>query len=119
MGVVTKYFNPDVLYRLACFYYDRDTIDIMGEKNGKPLNMAEFLDWAEAEDPMVITPADYVMPGRVTLMLRGLANAFLIKLNMVDYFKKYGEDTVKALDPAYYEKVQQKCQNARTLVVQK
>jgi len=77
--------------------------------------MSEFLDWAEAQDPMVFTPPDYVMPGRVTLMLRGLANAFFIKLNMVDYFKHYGHQTVQQLDPEYYVKMQEKYKKARTL----
>eukprot|EP01046_Picozoa_sp_COSAG06_P011648 COSAG06_NODE_668_length_13234_cov_75.848268_6_plen_103_part_00 len=40
--------GQDVQYRIAAFWSDRDTRDITGGRN-----IAEFMDWAEAEDPVV------------------------------------------------------------------
>jgi len=48
LGCRSKYNNPNVQYRIAAFWSDRDTRDITGGRN-----IAEFMDWAEAEDPVV------------------------------------------------------------------
>lgn len=48
LGCRSKFNNPSVQYRIAAFWSDRDTRDITGGRN-----IAEFMDWAEAEDPVV------------------------------------------------------------------
>lgn len=57
----------DVTYRLAAFWLDRDTEDVTG-----PRNLQQFLDWCEAEDPIVTTADDIVMASRVSVLLRGM-----------------------------------------------
>jgi predicted unusual protein kinase regulating ubiquinone biosynthesis (AarF/ABC1/UbiB family) len=43
IGMVTRDQNPDVCYRISCFYNDRDTDDIM-----RGLNIQELVDECEA-----------------------------------------------------------------------
>lgn len=71
MGGRTKYSNEDIIYRLNCFYFDRNTYDIC-----QGMNIATFLDYCEEKDPMVQAPLKFVMAARVGIMLRGLGNAF-------------------------------------------
>ena len=86
MGNVAKYGKQDVGYRLTCFYHDRQTQDVL-----QGLNIQEFIDWCEAEDPLEFVAPDYVMPARVSLMMRGLANAFGITMHTTDYWRPFAE----------------------------
>lgn len=43
----------EILHRLACFWYDRDTDDVTGGRN-----IQTFMDWAQAEDPMDEAPKE-------------------------------------------------------------
>ena len=47
------------------------TRDITGGRN-----IAEFMEWAEEQDPVEIVNQDIVMACRVNVMMRGMANAF-------------------------------------------
>lgn len=46
--VKTKYGKHDIAYLLSAFYNDRNTEDVMGDRN-----IATFIDYLEAQDPMV------------------------------------------------------------------
>lgn len=61
---------------------DRDTDDVTGD-----MNVQEFMDWAQAEDPMENVNEDTVMPGRVSLLMRGIANAFGMRLRTAPDWK--------------------------------
>ncbi len=82
MGLVTKHKREDVIYRLLCFFHDRDTDDVTGGRN-----IQAFMDWANAEDPILELDDNYVMVGRVALLLRGLGNAFNLKLRVSQYVR--------------------------------
>ena len=73
LGSKTKYGRADIGYRLIALWFDRNTADVLG-----PYNIQQFLDYCEAEDPSVQTPEETVMAGRVSVMLRGLGNAFAV-----------------------------------------
>lgn len=77
LGTKTKYRKEDIGYLMSCFYNDRDTDDVT---NG--LSIASFIDYLEAQDPMVQVPEDYIMACRVSIMLRGLGKAFGLRLRM-------------------------------------
>lgn len=77
MGTRTKFHREDIAYSMSVFYNDRDTEDICGKRN-----IASFIDWMEAEDPMVELPEAYIFCARVSLMLRGMGNAFGVKLRI-------------------------------------
>eukprot|EP01127_Copromyxa_protea_P023278 TRINITY_DN8681_c0_g1_i1.p1 TRINITY_DN8681_c0_g1~~TRINITY_DN8681_c0_g1_i1.p1 ORF type:complete len:554 (-),score=122.57 TRINITY_DN8681_c0_g1_i1:70-1731(-) len=86
IGAKGKYGKKDVAYRLATFWYDRNTKDILGD-----MNIAEFLDWAQAEDPVEKVHPEFVMVSRVSVLLRGMGNAFGLQLRTTDFWRVYAE----------------------------
>jgi len=95
-GGQSKYNDPDVSYRLATFWNDRDTLDVtMG------LNLQEFIDAMEAKDPVIKAPTDMVMIARVSMLLRGVANAFNVRLKVATQWREYAEEVLRETDPEY------------------
>ena len=88
LGTKTKHRRADTAYRAACFWSDRDTPDVLGNHN-----IATFIDSLEAEDPMIQLPEAYIMASRVSVMLRGMGNAFGLKLRV----SKLWEDEARKL----------------------
>ena len=70
-GVRTKKMDPEIGYLFSAFYNDRDTEDVC-----QGMNIASFIDFLEAKDPMVQLPEAYIFASRVNLMLRGMGKAF-------------------------------------------
>ncbi len=66
LGTRTKKSRADIAYRMACFYNDRYTNDVM-----QGHNLATFMDHCESEDPMIQLAADYLFAMRASMMLRG------------------------------------------------
>jgi aarF domain-containing kinase len=91
LGCKSKYMRKDICYRIAAFWSDRDTADITGGRN-----IAEFMDWAEAEDPVVSVAQDIVMACRVNVMMRGMANAFNLRLRMAPVWRPHAEALLAA-----------------------
>jgi aarF domain-containing kinase len=86
IGVKTKYSNSDILYRFAAFWNDRDTEDVtMG------LNIQLFMEYLERTDPIVKVNEKFIMCGRISILLRGMGNAFGIRLRTSDYWRPYAE----------------------------
>ncbi|CAL6295663.1 unnamed protein product [Bathycoccus prasinos] len=83
-GGKTKKRDVDTAYKLATFWNDRDTPDIT-----EGLNLQEFIDEMERRDPMIDTPRQMVMISRVSVLLRGMGNAFDMRLR----FPKLGGNT--------------------------
>jgi len=75
LGIRTKHMNPEILYKAAAFWYDRDTPDVTGE-----MNVHHFTEWMHEQDPVENLPDTVIMPGRVSVMLRGMGAAMGIKL---------------------------------------
>lgn len=87
--------DPDVMYRLACFWNDRNTVDVT---NG--LNLQEFQDWAEAEDPQVFVPNWPVMASRVNVLIRGMGNAFGLQMTVADLWAPIARELLAKEGPA-------------------
>lgn len=96
MGAQTKYKDKDVAYRLCCFWADRDTDDIL---NG--MNIADFLDDCEAKDPMISIPPDYLVAQRVSVLLRGMGNAFGLKVRTTDCWAQQAAEFLRKNDIEY------------------
>ena len=79
------------------FWNDRDTPDVTGG-----LNLQEFLDEMEYRDPVVKAPTDMVMIARVSMLLRGMANAFNVRLRVAEAWRESAESLLRETDPAYY-----------------
>ena len=85
----SKYRDPNVAYLLSAFYNDRDTDDVLQGKN-----IAEFVDWLEAKDPIRSIPEQFVMACRVSLLLRGLGKAFGMQFRMSEMWKSQAKTIV-------------------------
>ncbi|TFJ83480.1 hypothetical protein NSK_005218 [Nannochloropsis salina CCMP1776] len=68
MGFRTRYDRPETIYRYASVIWDRDDKEHLEGKN-----IQEYLEELQEEDPVEHMPQDFVMAGRVALLLRGLA----------------------------------------------
>jgi len=90
MGMKGKAEKDEITYRLACFWNDRQSKDILEE-----MNIPQFLDWAQAQDPVLTINDEYVLVGRVAVLLRGMGNAFGLELKTSHYWKPYGERLLK------------------------
>ncbi|KAA8491808.1 Uncharacterized protein FVE85_8290 [Porphyridium purpureum] len=86
MGIKTKHMNPDIIYLMMCFQHDRDSDDVMGGRN-----IHKFMQWMDEVDPVVKMPDSFVMAGRVSILLRGMANAFRISLRTSTYWEPFAE----------------------------
>jgi aarF domain-containing kinase len=75
MGVRTAKMDPRILYKMAAFWYDRDTPDVT-----EGMNVHSFTEWLHQQDPVTFLPDEYVMIGRVSVLLRGMGAAFGVKL---------------------------------------
>mgnify|MGYP001810258289 CR=1 FL=1 len=77
MGTITKNMRGEIAYLSNSFYHDRDTPDVIGK-----YNIATFVDWLQAEDPMIRLAEDYLFAARVSIMIRGMAKAFGLRIRM-------------------------------------
>jgi len=59
------------------------------------MNIPQFLDWVQYEDPVVSINDEYVLVARVALLLRGMGNAFGLQLRTSFYWKPYAEKLLK------------------------
>jgi aarF domain-containing kinase len=96
-GGKTRKRDINTAYKLATFWNDRDTPDIT-----EGLNLQEFIDEMERRDPMIDTPRQMVMISRVSVLLRGMGNAFDIRLRVSEAWRKHAVSLLKRTDPEYY-----------------
>ncbi|KAI0566184.1 hypothetical protein FGB62_11g213 [Gracilaria domingensis] len=91
VGFRTKSMDGDIIYRTAAFFNCRDSEDVtLG------MNVSTFMEWLEQSDPVEKINDEFVMAGRVSVLLRGMANAFGLKLRVTDYWKTEAEKFLKA-----------------------
>lgn len=90
-GTKTKRQDPEIGYVMSAFYNDRNTKDIT-----QGMNIATFIDYMEASDPMINVPDNIIMASRMSLMLRGMGNAFGLQLKMSQMWKDEAEALLKS-----------------------
>ena len=81
-GMKTKYFKRDIAYLHSAFWNDRDTDDVTGGRN-----IQTFMDWIEEMDPVVLLADEYLFAGRLSILLRGMGNAFGLQLRMSELWE--------------------------------
>lgn len=96
IGFRTKNMNHDVIWRAATFWNDRDTKDITQGKN-----VHQFMEWLEEVDPPVKVNDEFVLVARVSVLMRGMANAFGLRLRVTDYWHKDAADFLESLGIDY------------------
>lgn len=91
IGFRTRCMNEDVIYRTAVFWNDRDTEDItMG------MDIHHFIEFLNDTDPAVKVNDEFIMCGRVSVLLRGVANAFGLQVRVTDYWKEEASAFLKS-----------------------
>lgn len=91
IGFKTKYMNEDIIYKHAVFFNCRDTEDVLEGRN-----VSEFMDYIEKVDPVEKINDEFVMVGRVSVLMRGMAYAFGMQLRVSEYWKDCAQDFLKS-----------------------
>merc|ERR1711988_1073150 len=92
MGLKTKHMDSDVIYRMAAFWNDRDTEDVT---NGQ--NIQLFMEELERLDPVIEISDAYVMAGRVSFLLRGMANAFNLQMRTAEHWYPFAKQVISEI----------------------
>lgn len=91
IGAKTKYNNEEIGYLFSAFWNDRNSDDVC-----KGMNIKSFIDWLEDKDPMVQQPEAFIMAGRMSVLLRGIGNAFGMKIRMSKLWEEQAIDFLRA-----------------------
>jgi aarF domain-containing kinase len=96
MGFKTKNMNRDIIWRLTAFWNDRDDDSVTGGRN-----VQTFMDWAEETDPMDQPVDAFIMAARVSVMMRGMGNAFGIRMRTAPMWVHTAEELLRdnMIDP--------------------
>eukprot|EP00386_Alphamonas_edax_P015999 GDKI01048918.1.p1 GENE.GDKI01048918.1~~GDKI01048918.1.p1 ORF type:complete len:241 (+),score=51.55 GDKI01048918.1:111-725(+) len=70
IGLKSKHTDWDTLRRRAVLLFDADTKEMRGG-----LNVQAYFESLDKKDPVVYMPDDYVMPWRLSIMMRGMGYA--------------------------------------------
>jgi aarF domain-containing kinase len=68
-GFRSKRMDEEVIYLYAKVCYDQDSKELT---NGKHIQM--FMEDLQSRDPIIHLPTNYIMVGRASILLRGLAH---------------------------------------------
>lgn len=96
VGFKTRDMNPDIIYKTVVFWNDRDTDDITGG-----MNVHHFIEHLDAVDPVVNVNDEFVMLGRLSILLRGMANAFGLQVRVSDFWKDEARAFLKSKNIEY------------------
>lgn len=91
IGYKTKYMNKDMLWRVSAFWNDRDTEEVTLGRN-----VHHFMEWVQEQDPPVQVNDEFILVARVSILLRGMANAFGLKVRVSDYWHFEAEEFLKS-----------------------
>lgn len=89
-GVQTKYNKSMTCFRLGAFWFDRNTEDVTGG-----LNPQQFMDEMESQDPSKGLPEDLIMPGRVSVLMRAVGNAFGMHLSVAKLYEPVAREVLR------------------------
>lgn len=90
MKILTKHGNVDTAFRAMKFWNDSNTESVL-----QGLNAYQFLEFLENEDPVLEQNEDLIIPSRVSLILRGMGNAFGMDLSMAKLWKPIAQQVLK------------------------
>ena len=89
-GYKSKYMNEDIIYKYAKVSYDEDNAELT---EGKHIQV--FMESLQARDPIEQLPDQYIMVGRTSVMLRGLAHALRQSRSVAHAWKPIAEKVLK------------------------
>ena len=83
----TKYRKANIAYKYAAIYNDRFTSDVTEGRS-----LADMIDYLEKENPIVQIPEDFIFSSRLTLLLRGMGNAFGLRIKLSSMWEDYARE---------------------------
>ena len=89
-GYKSQNMNNDVIYLYAKVSYDEDNDELTG---GKHIQL--FMEDIQAKDPIEALPKDFIMVGRISVMLRGLGHALHQPRSVAKAWKPIAESVLK------------------------
>jgi aarF domain-containing kinase len=89
-GYRSKGMNPEMIYKYAKVSYDEDNDELT---EGKHIQM--FLEDLQALDPIDQIPEQFIMVGRTSVMLRGVAHALRQSRSVAKAWKPIAEKVLK------------------------
>ncbi len=89
-GFKSKYMDDEVIYKYAKVSYDEDNHELT---DGKHIQM--FMEDLQSRDPIETLPDQYIMVGRTSIMLRGLAHALRQSRSIAKAWKPIAEKVLR------------------------
>jgi len=89
-GFKSKYMDEEVIYKYAKVSYDEDNDELT---DGKHIQM--FMEDLQARDPIQELPKNFIMVGRTSVMLRGLAHALRQSRSIAEAWKPIAEEVLE------------------------
>ena len=89
-GFKSKRMDPDVIFTYAKVSYDQDSKELT---NGKHIQM--FMEDLQSRDPIIQLPEKYMMVGRTSIILRGLAHALKQSRSVAKLWRPIAERVLK------------------------
>lgn len=89
-GFKSKYMDENVIYKYAKVSYDEDNDELT---DGKHIQM--FMEDLQALDPIEKLPEQFIMVGRTSIMLRGLAHALQQSCSVAKAWKPIAQQVLR------------------------
>lgn len=89
-GYQSKKMDPDAIYSYAKVAYDEDSKELT-----KGLHIQMFMEDLQARDPIIALPYDFIVVGRCSLILRGLAHALKQPRSVAKAWKPIAERVLR------------------------
>ena len=89
-GFQSQKMDPDVIYSYAKVAYDEDNKELT-----KGLHIQMFMEDLQARDPIIALPYDFIVIGRCSLILRGLAHALQQPRSVAKVWKPIAERVLR------------------------
>lgn len=94
-GFKTKRMDPHVLERIAVLFYDRDSKDVIGN-----LNVQTYLESLEARDPIVAMADQFIMAGRLAMLMRGMGTMLAYPISIAQAWRPIAEQVIREAEQA-------------------
>lgn len=89
-GFRSKRMDPEVIFVYAKVSYDQDSKELT---NGQHIQL--FMENLQSRDPIVDLPENYIMIGRASILLRGLAHALKQSRSVAKSWRPLAERVLK------------------------
>jgi aarF domain-containing kinase len=94
LGLRTRRMDPAVLFDSAVLFFDRDGPEVLGGKN-----IQMFVEELDARDPVVEMCDDFVMTGRVGMLLRGLGTVLGREISVASMWFDTAREVLASPEP--------------------